>query len=411
MSNLFSRGLICGGALGLALCLILAVGSALRAADPPAAPAAPPAAFQSIYKQLDATLGQAEGFLKAHPADPQNKPVFNVELLVASGQRAGDLLLPRTWPGVTVTLNRLKSLGVGGVTVQIPYPLLLEEYPRYAELRAFEKRLAGEVHRQGFKLTVKMGAFFPQKEFSQNEASYSGLTLAKLQDGMARQGAWITHEMKPDFLNIISEPDTMGHNTGVELTPEAFRDLVNRVVEAARQPGVRIGAGTGSWNPPRYMELLATETKLDSLDLHVYPIQRGWLTERIPAVAELARKNGKGLTMSECWLYKAGGSDLLGSNNVAASTELFARDAWSFWMPLDERFVRDVAAYAKLYNMEYCSFFWMRNLYGYLDYTPEAARMGPARIYQELNKVAAGNIVKGQLNAVGEALRECATKK
>ena len=52
-------------------------------------------------------------------------------------------------------------------------------------------------------------------------------------------------------------------------------------------------------------------------------------------------------------------------------------------------------------DAEFCSFFWMKYLYGYLDYTAETSQLSPGELMKLSDRVAAENIVTGSLSATG----------
>ena len=70
--------------------------------------------------------------------------------------------------------------------------------------------------------------------------------------------------------------------------------------------------------------------------------------------------------MSEIWLYKAIGNDVLGG--VATTPNIFGRDAFSFWAPLDQKFLEVMTKFAQSKGIEYISPFWTKYLFAYLDY-------------------------------------------
>ena len=89
--------------------------------------------------------------------------------------------------------------------------------------------------------------------------------------------------------------------------------------------------------------------------------------------------------------------------------EAFARDAYSFWQPLDERFVATVVNLAHTIQAEFCSFFGMDLLYAYVDYTPETSRLAPAQRMQASRAAATEKIQAGKLSGTGERLKNLIT--
>jgi hypothetical protein len=164
---------------------------------------------------------------------------------------------------------------------------------------------------------------------------------------------------------------------------------------------VRLGAGAGTWTSHDYFKTLAALPELDYLDLHIYPAQYGFASDRAVKAAEVAHARGKGIAIGEAWLYKVNTREL----RTIAPAEAFSRDAFAFWQPLDQDFIRLVVDLARRIDAEFCSFFWMKYFYGYLPLTPETARMSPGERMQASDRLAAENIVAGRLSATGERFK------
>ena len=173
------------------------------------------------------------------------------------------------------------------------------------------------------------------------------------------------------------------------------------MVKDLDHPGVKLGAGAGSWVSIDYFKALAAIPELDYIDFHIYPVQYGFASDRVLKAAEVVRAKGKGVSIGEAWLYKVLGREITRISPV----EAFSRDVFSFWQPLDENFIRLVADLARTIDAEFCSFFWMKYLYGYIDYTAETGRLSPGQLMQLSDHAAAENILKGTLSHTGERFR------
>ena len=154
---------------------------------------------------------------------------------------------------------------------------------------------------------------------------------------------------------------------------------------------MRLGAGAGTWTSADYFKSLADLPELDYLDLHIYPIQYGL---RVRPGGEGGRdRTGQG----QGYLHRRGVA-LQGRRPRAAHdlpVEAFARDAFAFWQPLDQDFIRLVVNLARRIDAEFCSFFWMKYLYGYLPlHAARPARMSAAELMQASDRAAAANILR-----------------
>lgn len=103
--------------------------------------------------------------------------IFGAELLPANANRGPDLLKPESIEGVKIYLDRLKELGIQGVTIAINYPLYLQGFNRYHEYVEFYKQVAEEVRTRGMKLDVEAGVIFSGTHFSNLTLNYSELTF------------------------------------------------------------------------------------------------------------------------------------------------------------------------------------------------------------------------------------------
>jgi hypothetical protein len=155
-----------------------------------------------------------------------------------------------------------------------------------------------------------------------------------------------------------------------------------------------------------YFKALAAIPELDYLDFHISAVQYGFASDRILKAVELARARGKRVSIGEAWLYKISGREF----NRISPVEAFARDAFSFWQPLDASFIQLVVNLARTIDAEFCSFFWMKYLYAYIEHTAETSRISPVQIMELSDHAAAENILKANLSPTGERFRELIKK-
>lgn len=379
--------------------LLLSVGSCHVAM---AQDAAVPPIYRSLYAELDGYLRQAEEAVAEREHRSKQQPTFGVELLVANSNRGEELLTPRVTRGVSLTLDRLKQLGCGMVSVSIQFPVLTQRGGNVEKYRAFYRHVAREVRRRKMKLVVEIGTTFRQPEFSSLRVDYRGLTVEEFASGVVRMTKTIQADMKPDWLTILTEPKTCEDNTGLKLPARTFAAIVAKASAAVTDSAVAVGSGAGTWDDMAYFNALAGIGRLDYLDVHIYPIHPPMLLERFREVASLAKKAEKRIAVGEAWLYKVARSRLRGVSAV----EVFARDVWSFWQPLDERFLRIVKALADRHDAAYCSFFWMQYLYAYLPYDETAATLSPGQLLQRAKHLAAPRIRDGKPNELGKVFRQ-----
>jgi len=174
--------------------------------------------------------------------------------------------------------------------------------------------------------------------------------------------------------------------------------------ELDRSTGMLVGAGSGSWDSPVYLERLSLEPSIDLVNIHVYPLSNGFTDylRRTAETAEQARARGKKVIIGEAWLYKATPQELAAS---IAYTEVLARDPYLFWQPLDIRFVETIAGLAEEEHLEYVSFFWSGYFFDYLAYDDALPRLAASNLFQRLNQAQFAKILAGELSPTGVAFQ------
>lgn len=380
-------------------------------------PAPVPREYADLYRMMAGKIAAFDAKVGPVPAGRGADVAWGAELLTANCNRGRVLLDPRTLAGVKVELGRLQALGVRAVTVCIGFPLLYRPYfdfngdPQdYDRFLAFYRQLAEDVHGRGLKLIVETAVLFPGV-YSEG----SGLKLAEyyrtldaraLAYGRAVVAQAIVQEVKPDFLNLGSEPDTEARLTGriAFAGPQGAADLVSYLVKqvrAAGAGGTKVGAGVGSWLPraEAYVGALCG-TDVDYIDLHAYPVNDEMLHRLIP-LADQAERCGKPVAMSEAWAQKERDEELT-RIDATSDQQLYARDAFSFWGPIDRAFLEALVRFAAQRRMLYFSPFWSKFFWAYLDYGTQGS-LGVAETVQAGNRAAAAAMVRGDVSPTGRA--------
>ncbi|MBU4319216.1 MAG: hypothetical protein KKF30_18310 [Proteobacteria bacterium] len=357
-----------------------------------------PEEFQAAYHDMDSTLDE---FIASQPKTGGQAPVFAAGLSYANGNAGESLLNPEIPALVHKQLDALLSMGVQGVVIAIPIPILEPDFPRSDEFLEFFKQVAEDVSAHNMQLLVECGPIFSGTIFSPARVDWSKYTKASFIQARKNQLLTIATEIKPDILQIANEPSTTTLLTGFDLTPEEFTDFVQSSIDLIdKSSGIQISAGAGTWEDPAYMNGLTQIDKLDTIDIHIYPIGRNaMLLHRAMETATLAVTRGKRVGISEAWLYKVD-SDELGE--VGGEFEMiYSRDAYSFFEPLDEKFIRALTLMARANEIEWISFFWTRNFFVYLDYETYHTR-SDQQINQALNQASFTAIDNGTFSALGD---------
>ncbi|MBW2410738.1 MAG: hypothetical protein JRF72_13135, partial [Deltaproteobacteria bacterium] len=298
-----------------------------------------PTTYAGLYNRLDRILDeqlQIEARVKTKPG--QYSPMLCTDLLVANSNRGEVLLNPQTMQAVTTCLDSFRELGVGCVKFAVQYPLLTPDFPRNEEYVAFYRQVVTEAHKRGIKLMPHVSVIFADTPFSQMKGIYRGLTLARFKSEYRLMVMRVANELKPDYLDLLTEPDTHAKLTGLrELNqPAVIADVVQNALRGWDHKGILLGAGSGSWSSTDFAQAFVAIPELDYLAIHVYPVNARFL-DNARQMARIAHAAGKQCFIDESWLYKTerpGGGD-----NVAASANIFRRDVFSFWQPLDSKFM------------------------------------------------------------------------
>jgi len=82
--------------------------------------------------------------------------------------------------------------------------------------------------------------------------------------------------------------------------------------------------------------------------------------------------------------------------------DIFSRDPFSFWYPLDARFFDSIINLADAANIEFVSFFWIRYLFAYFDYSIVTSNLSIAEMNRRINQEANANVQKGILIPFGQ---------
>jgi hypothetical protein len=360
-----------------------------------------PYRYRWLYKELYTKLDSLGSSVNAGWDGKKSDVNFGVELLVANSNRGQVLLTDRVFEATRLTLDRLKDLGVRSVALSIQYPILTSSFPRADAYRIFYGRVARDIHRMGFKLIVEIGTTFREPEFSKLKVNYRGLTMKRFRDELGEMAAVIVTDMQPDYLTLFTEPHTQSQNTGLDFTVNKFSETVGYVARNLKHPGVRLGAGAGTWDDMAYFKALARIPELDYLDLHIYPIQRDFVMDRVMQVKAMAQHHNKSVSIGEAWLYKVSDRELGKISPVKA----FGRDVFSFWQPLDIMFLETVISLSHRIQSEFSCFFWMKYLYGYLDYNSHTKNLTAQQRINAVDALTGRNILNNAPGNTGERFK------
>lgn len=323
-----------------------------------------PAEYQAIYGELMRKLDSFDSMISAKKASNGKKVVLAAELLTANSDIGEGLFTEVNFQANRVYLDALQAINVTGVQVSIMYPMLTTGFPNSDKYLAFYKKIVQEVRSRKMALLVKVGNPFANSVYSDLTISFAGLTLEKYRAEKKAMVHLVARELKPDYLTICNEPNTEKMTIGILQSPSQYAGTVKFILEGMDRNGILVGGGAGTWDDLSYMTALA-DTDLDFLDAHVYPLD---FLNRFIDIADIATAKNKRMVIGEAWAYKLSGSELGGLGDIAATAKIYGRDVFSFWEPVDSRFLSSLVNMARLYGYEFIAPFWSTYLYGYVDY-------------------------------------------
>jgi hypothetical protein len=145
--------------------------------------------------------------------------------------------------------------------------------------------------------------------------------------------------------------------------------------------------------------------QLDYIDMHIYPIQGDLILDRVVKIARQAKRHQKNVSIGETWLYKVSKKEF----RTTSWEKAFARDVYSFWQPLDSSFIEVMVNLSHHVEAEFCSFFWMKYLYGYMDYNSQTKTLRPQQLINKMNAIAGRHILNNSLGKTGEKFKTLIT--
>jgi len=363
-----------------------------------------PAEYAQLYTSLKTALDSFDKALASGGNRPTNPVIFGAELLSANGNRGEELLKPGVIDSVKLMLNRFQEMGIKGVTFPIGYPLYTANYPRQSEYAAFFKQVVQEIKRRGMTVDIEAAVIFANTDFSPVKMSFADLTFEQFKAEKAKMVQAIIDDLHPDYLNLGCEPGTMAALLKMKefKSPARYTEYVNYILQHTDRGNTKIIAGLGTWDDISYARSVLSLTNIDCLAIHIYPVIGDCFTKAI-SIAEIAAQYNKPVVLDECWLYK---TDNLAGGDPVATPEIFRRDAYSFFTPLDEQFLAEIVNFARHYNVVYISPFWPTFFFGNVEYSAADAGLSYTQMAAKANAAASANMRADKFTQLGQYYRK-----
>jgi hypothetical protein len=282
----------------LSITLLSALGAFAQAPVPPE--------YQGLYNTLNT---QISGFDAAVNAGWNRMPYayLNAPQLQSASSDEYTTLLGTNYYSLTVIpqLNDLVALGAKAVTVHLNFPIVYQPFyasdpAQYQSFTGFYQQLAQEIRGRGLKLVVESAVGIPISGNQVNafQPYFKSLSWTEYITGRAENALEAAQLMQPDYMTVLTEPDSEADVTGQSTvdTPSGAAQLVSEVLSTLQRAGVNnvpTGAGAGTWTQDysAYLESFAV-LPMDFIDMHIYPINNGDLTNALSAADTIRAAGG-----------------------------------------------------------------------------------------------------------------------
>jgi hypothetical protein len=342
-------------------------------ADPPE----PPPEFQSLYTELSQNLDAFDAQLDAEWNGSVGSGRLSAGLATANGNKTVGLLNATNWTRTVEMLDAFEVMGVELVKLDIQYPLFTPAFHSYlatndpplipnytltvdywvGQPASFYNKVVDELRARELDIWIEHSTLFSELNatpaapyFADMRTAGVAVTRARYMQERIAEMALIASELSPDYYTLIDEPTTQSTNFGFFpgnvpiLTPDGWRDLAqdgaDEILSTLPGTTMLLGSGSGTWESRAYTERFAALTQLDYVDFHHYPFASTAenYNQNLLDWADYVRgvDPSKKITLGESWLYKASIAEVSGGLNAY---EIFGRDVYSFWEPLDTQYL------------------------------------------------------------------------
>lgn len=345
-----------------------------------------------MYGELYGDLQAFNTVLATPPAwtpIPGGPPVYALNLHGADGNLGPQLGGPDYFPAVLIQLQELKAMGVQAIVVGADFPVVYEPFlgskAATQPYLDFYSNVAQAIKAAGLILIVD-DEILLSNDVAANWTNiapfYNSLTWPEYMAAKASMAATLAQLMQPDYMVLSEEPDTEATQTGQAnvLIPADAAEMVAGEIAAVRALNlpIKLGAGSGSWQSGLTNYISAyVALDLDYIDFHLFPINTesgdSFIGNTL-VIAQMAAAAGKPVATSQTWTWKMENSEW----GVLTHDTYRARNAFSFWAPLDEYFQQTLQALANYTNMLYVGPEGPDYLFAYQTYGGTTANGGAA---------------------------------
>lgn len=359
----------------------------------------PPPDYADLYSSLQQKLTAFDANIAAQWNGSKPPVAFCADLRAPGAEPVLQALGVNALSVVQMEIQSLQALGVTAVSLDIGFPVLYQPFftyngdpDDYQKYLTFYKQVAADIHAAGLRMVVQTGPLYTgvlTENSGLNVAPYyKTLTSSAYIAARAHQIITIAQQIQPDYLVVAGEPDNEAFMAGQpSLAASAgFSSMVNTFLtqlDDAGLTGTYVGAGIGTWlsGGSAFIKALAANSRLNFIDLHVFPVDAALLDTTVTLIDQAAA-SGKPVTITSAWLEKRRDSEYP-APNIAADPSIFARDPFSFWAPLDQQFLTELVKLAWWKQLALLCPYWSEYFHAYLPYNTANAALGYDQLRDE----------------------------
>jgi hypothetical protein len=362
-----------------------------------------PSQYTTEYAQLDQAV---DTFITSLDSRTQltSAPVIGSGLDTADGGKGTALLTSTALQNMQTQVKCYSQLGIPAVTVSIGFPLACQEFwtqqmgapSDLKQMLSFYQQVVKQCHKAGIKVLVEAHPVYPDGTNAIGPNAYAFASLAtptQFQNYFAEHVYNIASSVQPDVISIVAEPGTdlawtnQPAYSGAQNLGPFVQVMANQITSANSLNHTKIvaAAGAPSWDQyaQNYNNQFFKVNGLGAIDIHTY-FAGGNDLALATSLADSARAAGKAIVASECWLSKAGtGSPPAKPEPNQAGIDR-AIASFSFWEPLDEKYLSAFQQWCKVENPTMFCFSYPQQLFAYLNYNSESSLPDPQIIANEL---------------------------
>lgn len=332
-----------------------------------------PSSFEGLYSFLEGKLHIADSMVNNKWSKINYCSDYYVDLKYANTTTYKTKLLdPIQLYRAKKAIDAYDSLGIHGIRIHTGYPFLVENFPNSDKYLDFFIEVNRYARSKGLEVFVK-SAITPNNENygAIDETVYNFMnnkTRSEYLSEKLQMLQLVIDSLQPDYLTLENEPETMESGSGLTFSfaPDSVKDMLQYYTQNLTNPNnIPLGAGAGNWENIEYFDKIGQVSGIDFIDVHIYPVLFDYLSKRIYQICDTIQHYNKDIVFGENWLHKQNISDVIAKT---PPVEVFKRDYFSFWQPLDSTFNHVLSKISKLYQAEMITMWNPDRYFYYLPY-------------------------------------------